>query len=254
MRGRTRVYATCGQEGCNRLTPVHVLTAVDAEEIAALRKRDEFFWIDLVKPSDEEIEKLGATLDLHPVALEDTLEFGQRPKIDPYPDHLLLVYYTARTTGDPSWPAEPLEIHIYISGGFIATVRHDGCDALDELHARARRGADARRGGARLPRARRSHRRVLSRDRARSRPRSTSSRSMSCARPDRAASPAQLPAQAVRPRPPPAGVGPARPVPLGARVDPRRSKAFRRAHDLTCATSATTSCRSRASSSARPTI
>src|SRR3712207_1965291 len=63
-----------------------------------------------------------------PVALEDTIEFGQRPKVDPYEGQLLLVFFTARV------PAEPLEIHIYISGGFIATVRHDGCDALDGLH------------------------------------------------------------------------------------------------------------------------
>jgi magnesium transporter len=113
---------------------MHVLTQVEDERIAQLRERDEFFWIDLVKPSDEEIARLGAALELHPVALEDTVEFGQRPKIDPYTDHLLLVYITARATGDPAWPAEPLEIHLYVSGGFIATIRHEGCDALDDLH------------------------------------------------------------------------------------------------------------------------
>src|SRR6186713_3381512 len=80
---------------------VHVFTAVDQAKIAELRDRDEFFWIDLVEPGDEEIEQLGKALELHPVALEDTREFGQRPKLDPYGDHLLLVFYTARVTGDP---------------------------------------------------------------------------------------------------------------------------------------------------------
>jgi magnesium transporter len=108
---------------------VHVLTSVDEQLIARLRNEDHFFWIDLAMPSREEVEQLGRALDLHPVALEDTIEFGQRPKIDPYDEQLLLVFYTARV------PAEPLEVHLYISGGFIATIRHDNCDALDSLHA-----------------------------------------------------------------------------------------------------------------------
>ena len=115
---------------------MHVLTEVDADQIAALRKRDEFFWVDLASPTDEEVGRLGEALGLHPVALEDTLEFGQRPKLDPYDDNLLIVFYSARPTGDPQWPAEPLETHVYISGGFIATVRRDRCDALDALHAK----------------------------------------------------------------------------------------------------------------------
>jgi magnesium transporter len=107
---------------------VHVLTSVDEQLIARLRAEDHFFWIDLSMPSREEIEQLGHALGLHPVALEDTIEFGQRPKVDPYDGQLLLVFYTARV------PAEPLEVHLYISGGFIATIRHDTCDALDSLH------------------------------------------------------------------------------------------------------------------------
>jgi magnesium transporter len=107
---------------------VHVLTTVDAAEIAQLRDSDEFFWVDLVHPSDDEVDRLGTALDLHPLALEDTREFGQRPKVDPYETHLLLVFFTV------SREATPLEVHIYISGGYIATVRHEDCTALDELH------------------------------------------------------------------------------------------------------------------------
>jgi magnesium transporter len=115
---------------------MHVLTQVDPELIARLRAEDHFFWIDLVSPSDDEIMQLGELLGLHPVALEDTREFGQRPKLDPYGDHVLLIFYSARVTGDPSWPAEPLEVHVYLSGSFMATIRHDRCDALDALHQR----------------------------------------------------------------------------------------------------------------------
>jgi magnesium transporter len=115
---------------------MHVLTQVDPELIARLRAEDHFFWIDLVSPSDDEIMQLGELLGLHPVALEDTREFGQRPKLDPYGDNLLLVFYSARPTGDPDWPGEPLEVHVYLSGSFMATIRRDRCDALDALHQR----------------------------------------------------------------------------------------------------------------------
>src|SRR5262249_13712034 len=98
---------------------MHVLTHVDPDEIKALKERDEFFWIDLTGPDDAAVDQLGELLDLHPVALEDTREFGQRPKLDPYGHHLLLVFYTARATGDDTWPAEPIEVHVYLSGGFM---------------------------------------------------------------------------------------------------------------------------------------
>ena len=52
-------------------------------------------------------------LGLHPVALEDTREFGQRPKVDPYDDHVLLVFYTARLDGARAAVA-PLEVHVYV--------------------------------------------------------------------------------------------------------------------------------------------
>ncbi len=107
---------------------MHVLTKVDEPLIERLRGEHHFFWIDLVRPSDAEVKQLGEALGLHPVALEDTLEFGQRPKVDPYEDQLLCVFYTARV------PATPIEVHVYISGDFIATVRRDDCMALDDLH------------------------------------------------------------------------------------------------------------------------
>jgi magnesium transporter len=113
---------------------MHVLTTVDPDAIKALKERDEFFWIDLTGPDNAAIDELGELLELHPVALEDTREFGQRPKLDPYGHHLLLVFYSGRVTGDPNWPADSVEVHIYLSGHFMVTVRHDDCTVVDDLH------------------------------------------------------------------------------------------------------------------------
>src|SRR3954447_7474257 len=108
-----------------------VLTAVDADRIAADQRSGHTFWIDLSDPSDAEVDRIGALLGLHPVAIEDTREFGQRPKVDVYEDQILLVFFTARM--DESGVVTPIEVHIYHAPGYTLTVRRDRCDILDEL-------------------------------------------------------------------------------------------------------------------------
>ena len=112
---------------------MEVLTTVDAERVAALRERDEFFWLDLAAPQPEGLEAAGALLHLHPLALEDSREFSQRPKLDVYPDAVLFVYWSARITDDGA-NVEPVEVHLHISGGWLFTVRHAECLVLDALH------------------------------------------------------------------------------------------------------------------------
>jgi magnesium transporter len=111
-----------------------VLTAVDSDLIAAHRKDDEFFWLDLEAPSDAEVDALEAMLGLHPVALEDTREFGQRPKVDVYEPYVLLVYYTALESADPGRVVQPVEVHVYVSGSWIVTVHQAAVPALARLH------------------------------------------------------------------------------------------------------------------------
>ena len=112
---------------------MQVLNRLDDARIREQRERDEFFWLDLEDPTPEELTALGDLLDLHPVAMEDTLEFGQRPKVDVYEQNLLVVFYTARVTG-PDRVALPIEVHVYVSGGYVVTVRRERCTVLDELH------------------------------------------------------------------------------------------------------------------------
>jgi magnesium transporter len=54
---------------------MEVLSEVDGERIAALRGRDEFFWLDLESPSEADLDAVGELLALHELALEDTREF-----------------------------------------------------------------------------------------------------------------------------------------------------------------------------------
>ena len=51
---------------------------------AALRDADATFWLDMLKPTDEEYALLDEVFGFHPLAIEDTLNYMQRPKIESY--------------------------------------------------------------------------------------------------------------------------------------------------------------------------
>jgi len=114
---------------------VLVLTSVETEQIADHRRRDEFFWLDLAQPSQQDLDALQSALDLHPMALEDTREFGQRPKADAYQDYILIVFFTAGESSDPDHVIQPVEVHVYVSGQWIVTVHREPLPLLARLHA-----------------------------------------------------------------------------------------------------------------------
>ena len=62
-------------------------------------ERDHFFWLDLTAPGHEDLAKLHELFGFHPLALEDTEHFAQRPKLDNYGDYMFLVFYGAWRQG-----------------------------------------------------------------------------------------------------------------------------------------------------------
>jgi magnesium transporter len=112
---------------------VEVLTGIDPERIAELRARGEFFWLDLVDPAESDIMRFGELLGLHPLAVEDTLEFGQRPKLDDYAEYALLVFYGVHP--DEEGP-RLVEVHLFLHGDFVVTVHHEPCAALGDVRGR----------------------------------------------------------------------------------------------------------------------
>ena len=68
---------------------------IDREAIAGLLQRDEYFWLDLTDPGREEVAALEEAFAFHPLALEDMVKRGQRPKLEDFGDYMFLVYYGA---------------------------------------------------------------------------------------------------------------------------------------------------------------
>ncbi|MFN8164549.1 MAG: magnesium/cobalt transporter CorA [Solirubrobacterales bacterium] len=110
------------------------LDSIDRDAIGDLLERDEYFWLDLIDPGDAEADVLGTVFSFHPLALEDMLKRGQRPKLDDFGEYMFLVYYgVAEGEGGQ---IELVEVHAFLSGGYIVTSHQRPCAALEEARER----------------------------------------------------------------------------------------------------------------------
>jgi magnesium transporter len=106
-------------------------TGIDEAQIRDHLQRDHFFWLDLHAPGPDELTQLREIFGFHPLALEDTEHFDQRPKLDDYGDYIFLVFYGAwrHQAKDP----DPLrEVHMFISGQYLVTIHRDPLPPLDQ--------------------------------------------------------------------------------------------------------------------------
>ena len=90
------------------------------------------FWIDIESPTDEIIDRLAAHLGLHPLAVEDSKQFGQRGKLQIYGSVAMMVGF-----GLDQQMREPVEVHCYYTTGFLITLHRAPSPALDALRREA---------------------------------------------------------------------------------------------------------------------
>jgi magnesium transporter len=86
------------------------------------------FWLDIENPADQIIDQLAARLGLHPVAVEDSKQFGQRAKLQLYGSVAMIVGF-----GLDQQLREPVEVHCYYTTSFLITLRRAPSPALDAL-------------------------------------------------------------------------------------------------------------------------
>jgi magnesium transporter len=114
---------------------VPCFTYIDEAEIRDHLERDRFFWLDLVDPGRPDLDRLHDLFGFHPLALEDTEHWNQRPKLDNYGEHVFLVFYGAwqHRAEDP----DPLrEVHLFISGRYVVTIHREPLPPLDQQRER----------------------------------------------------------------------------------------------------------------------
>ncbi|MBD1383315.1 magnesium/cobalt transporter CorA [Metabacillus arenae] len=75
-----------------------------------------WYWVDFERPTSQEVKQLSRFFHFHPLAIEDCLEYVQRPKMDNYEKYLFLVFHSIHQK-----TLEPEELDLFINQKFIVT-------------------------------------------------------------------------------------------------------------------------------------
>ncbi len=103
----------------------------DRAEVEKLHDAGTFFWLDLEQPDADDFTVLRDVFGFHPLAIEDSENFGQRAKLDDYDDYVFLVVYGANPDDD-----RLVEVHCFYSERYLITLHRDDSPAFTELRAR----------------------------------------------------------------------------------------------------------------------
>jgi magnesium transporter len=92
------------------------------EVVAEARDGGHRIWVDVVDPTDQELETLRTDLGLHELAVEDSRRWGQRAKVEFYGDRLFLVAHGLNL--DERDEVVDREVHLFAAAGlYVVTIR-----------------------------------------------------------------------------------------------------------------------------------
>jgi magnesium transporter len=107
------------------------------EELAAYRDSPSVTWINVDGLHDVAlVEAIGQLFGVHPLALEDILNCGQRPKIEDYGSYHFLIMKSLVRGGK----LETEQISFFLSGNFVITFQEIPGDSFEAVRERIRRG------------------------------------------------------------------------------------------------------------------
>jgi magnesium transporter len=143
-----------GHKPVIRIIEYDIETMAD-REVADIRELEETFdphkvtWINIDGLGDvEALTVLGERFDLHPLALEDVLNTGQRPKIEQTTDYIFICAQMVYQDVNSSFCSE--QVSLFFGRNFLITVQEEGeYDVFDPVRERIHAGRGTiRKSGA----------------------------------------------------------------------------------------------------------
>jgi len=108
------------------------------EDIPPFLDAYQVVWINVDGLGDADLlERLGAVLTLHPLALEDVLNTDHRPKVESYHDNVFIVTRMARIRDDG---LDIEQVSLFLGEKFVLSFQERPGDCLDPVRARIRKG------------------------------------------------------------------------------------------------------------------
>jgi magnesium transporter len=103
-------------------------------------EHDGVIWVNMGDPTAEDARVMREVFHFHPLAIEDTRNHEQRPKIEEYPGYLFLIVNPVSLTADGE-DLDFRELDIFIGRNYVVTA-HNGKEAIiDSARARLSRTA-----------------------------------------------------------------------------------------------------------------
>ncbi|MBM7647439.1 magnesium transporter [Bacillus ectoiniformans] len=105
---------------------------IESVPLERLKEPDiKWYWVDFHSPTPEESDLLHTFFNFHPLAIEDCLDFLQRPKMDYYDDYNFLVLNSLNPK-----TLSPKELDIFWGDRFLVTFHHEHSQETDVVWKR----------------------------------------------------------------------------------------------------------------------
>ena len=93
---------------------------VEREEVDGYLEKRTPLWVDLLAPTDEDLEWLDENFGFHPLALSDVLNNQVRPKQELYGDVLFTVF-GAMTLNPDEDPTDTINLNLFLTPAYLVT-------------------------------------------------------------------------------------------------------------------------------------
>ena len=110
----------------------------------ASRSGSQYEWVDLQSPSVDEVNQIAAKYNIHPLAVEEILEGGERPRIQDFENHTLIVLQPLTALGDEP---EFGSLEVILSKSWLLTFHKRSLKEIDDVKQTVDSGARAANQG-----------------------------------------------------------------------------------------------------------
>ena len=97
-----------------------------------LAEDDAVVWMDVTEPTQTEFDLIADEFALNPLAVEDAVNAGQRPKLDHYDDHVFISLYDVELERE-SGELDSVELSVFASPRYLITVRQNPRFDMNEV-------------------------------------------------------------------------------------------------------------------------
>lgn len=124
---------------------VPVAPAAIARIISGEAGGDDLLWLDIERPTEDDLTLLQEKFGFHLLAIEDIRHRDERPKLDDYGAFVHVILYAAALAGDGAVTMQ--EIDLFFGDRYLVAVHNDPTPVLAEAVARWQRNTDILHAG-----------------------------------------------------------------------------------------------------------